>query len=193
MGSSGDSGGNPSALYQNAAPMDGLPIAGKDSTIGDPFDYGKFQNFLPDLPSDGSKAPSATGLTADMLQFKSPRGGVGAAIQSAVDGGSGDKPAVGGAGDMLGTKAGGTGGSIGTGVGAGAGSAAASNVLPDPLAAAAGTGTGDALGDYGSQIQALRNALAKMQADSANVARNYNSEQLNPVSQFNSAGYSGAD
>ena len=73
MGSGGGGGGNPALLTQNAAPMQGLPIAGKDSTIGNPADYGQFQSFLPDIPKDG-QAPMATGLTPDMLKFKAPNG-----------------------------------------------------------------------------------------------------------------------
>jgi hypothetical protein len=54
--------------------MEGLPIAGKDSTIGSPFEYGKFQSFLPDLATDGGPNPMAKGLTSDMFQYKSPSG-----------------------------------------------------------------------------------------------------------------------
>jgi hypothetical protein len=76
MGSGGGGGGgNPGLLTQNAAPMQGLPIAGKDSTIGSPYDYGKFQNFLPDIPAEGP-APSATGLKPDMFTYRSPSGKV---------------------------------------------------------------------------------------------------------------------
>jgi hypothetical protein len=79
MGGDSGGGGNPAALYQNAAPMEGLPIAGKDSTIGSPFEYGQYQSFLPDLPSadqmkEGMRAPSATGINSDMMKFKSPSG-----------------------------------------------------------------------------------------------------------------------
>jgi len=74
MGSGGGGGGgNPALLMQNAAPMQGLPVAGKDSTIGSPYEYGKFQNFLPDIPAEGP-APSATGLRPDMFQYRSPSG-----------------------------------------------------------------------------------------------------------------------
>lgn len=76
MGSGGGGGGNPQALYQNAAPMGGLPIVGKDSSaVGNPYDYGKFQNFLPDAGSDG-KYPVARGLSPDMFTYKSPSGTV---------------------------------------------------------------------------------------------------------------------
>lgn len=75
MGSSKGGGGNPAALSMAAAPMPGLPIAGKDSTIGNPFEYGKFQNFLPDIPAAGEgPAPSATGLTKEMFLYRSPSG-----------------------------------------------------------------------------------------------------------------------
>ena len=46
----------------------------QSGAVSDPFDYGKFQNFLPDIPSDGSKAPLAHGLTPDMFTYKSPGG-----------------------------------------------------------------------------------------------------------------------
>ena len=74
MGSSGGGGGgNPALLSQNAAPMGDLPIAGKNSTIGSPFEYGKFQNFLPDIQAEGEN-PMATGLRPEMFQYKSPSG-----------------------------------------------------------------------------------------------------------------------
>ena len=74
MGSDGGGGGgNPALLMQGGTPMPGLPVAGKDSNIGDPYDYGKFQNFLPDIPAEG-KAPSATGLRPDMFKYRSPSG-----------------------------------------------------------------------------------------------------------------------
>ena len=81
MGSDGGGGGNPQALYQNAAPMEGLPIAGKDSTIGSPYEYGKFQNFLPDIKADGPN-DMATGLCPDMFMYKSPSGVVAQSDQS---------------------------------------------------------------------------------------------------------------
>jgi len=71
MGSGGGGGGDPSALQRTAAPAPGLPISGKDSTIGDPFDYGKFQSFLPNAPSEGP-ADTATGLKAPMFDYRSP-------------------------------------------------------------------------------------------------------------------------
>ena len=82
MGSGGGGGGDPSALQRTAAPAPGLPISGKDSTIGDPYEYGKFQSFLPDIPNDGSAAPSAHGLQNDMFMYKSPSGVVAQSDQS---------------------------------------------------------------------------------------------------------------
>ena len=86
MGSSGGGSGNPNLLNQNADPMPGLPVAGKDSTIGDPFQYGKFQSFLPDATAAGG--PLAHGLTPGMFNYNSPGtpaaaqpGGVGNQIQ----------------------------------------------------------------------------------------------------------------
>jgi hypothetical protein len=84
MTSSGDSGGNPAALLQGGTPMPGLPIAGQGGGIGDPYQYGQFQNFLPDIPSEGP-APSATGLRPDMFQYKKPNGGVDPQIQQLRD------------------------------------------------------------------------------------------------------------
>ena len=74
MGSGGGGGGgNPAALYMNSKPMEGLPIAGKDSTIGSPFEYGKFQNFLPDVKAEGPN-DMATGLRPEMFKYRSPSG-----------------------------------------------------------------------------------------------------------------------
>jgi hypothetical protein len=53
--------------------MPGLPIAGADSTVGNPFEYGKFQSFLPDLAPEG-RNPMATGLRPEMLQYEAPSG-----------------------------------------------------------------------------------------------------------------------
>jgi hypothetical protein len=61
------------AMQQAAQPMAGLPIAGKDSATGDPYDYGKFQNFLPDVKATGPN-DSATGLRPDMFTYRGPDG-----------------------------------------------------------------------------------------------------------------------
>ena len=74
MSSSGDgSGGYFPGMFGAATPMPGLPIAGKDSAIGDPYEYGKFQNFLPDIKAEG-RNDNATGLRPDMFIYKSPSG-----------------------------------------------------------------------------------------------------------------------
>jgi len=75
MSSSGGGDGGIGALLamQAANPMPGLPVAGANSTIGDPYDYGKFQNFLPDIQAEGQN-PSATGLRPDMFVYRSPKG-----------------------------------------------------------------------------------------------------------------------
>lgn len=75
MGSSGGGGGgNPAYLYMGADnPMPGLPVAGKDSTIGSPYEYGKFQSFLPEIKAEGQN-DMATGLRPEMFQYKSPSG-----------------------------------------------------------------------------------------------------------------------
>jgi hypothetical protein len=94
MGSDGGGGsGNPALLLQGGTPMPGLPVAGKDSNIGDPYDYGKFQNFLPDIPAEG-RAPSATGLRPDMFKYRSPSG--------IIDPGSNSGDSSGGSGDVTG-------------------------------------------------------------------------------------------
>jgi hypothetical protein len=54
-------------------PIPGLPVAGANSTIGSPYEYGKFQNFLPDVQASGPN-PSATGLRPDMFTYRSPSG-----------------------------------------------------------------------------------------------------------------------
>ena len=71
MGSSGgDSGG--SGQMPPGVPMPGLPIAGQGADI-DPYNYGEFQNFLPDIKAEGQN-PNATGLRPDMFAYKSPDG-----------------------------------------------------------------------------------------------------------------------
>ena len=80
MGSDGGGGGNPALLQMGGVPMGGLPIAGQGANI-DPFKYGKFQNFLPDVPSQadfdaGARAPSAQGLTQEMFKYRGPDGSV---------------------------------------------------------------------------------------------------------------------
>jgi hypothetical protein len=54
--------------------MQGLPIAGQEDAIGSPYEYGQFQSFLPDVGDGSSPNPMATGLTRDMLEFRSPTG-----------------------------------------------------------------------------------------------------------------------
>ena len=87
--SGGDDGGLSSLLAMQAAqPMPGLPVAGKDSTIGDPYEYGKFQNFLPDIKAEGQN-DMATGLRPNMFNYTKPNpgGGVlpGTSLSSAND------------------------------------------------------------------------------------------------------------
>lgn len=75
MGSS-DSGGYSGPISSPVGPpIPGLPVAGADSNIGDAYKYGKFQNFLPDIASSGPN-PMATGLRPEMLEYRSPGGGV---------------------------------------------------------------------------------------------------------------------
>jgi hypothetical protein len=85
MGSS-DSGGYSGPIASAVGPpIPGLPVAGADSNIGDAYKYGKFQSFLPDLAASGPN-PMATGLRPEMLEYKSPGGGV----QQGGGGGGGD-------------------------------------------------------------------------------------------------------
>jgi len=73
MGSSGGGGGgNPAHLMNNAAPMQGLPVAGANGAVSDPFTYGKYQSFLPNPVAEGPN-PMATGLRPDMFNYRSPR------------------------------------------------------------------------------------------------------------------------
>lgn len=90
MGSSGGGGGGGAgmmALMNQGRPMPGLPIAGSGANI-DPYDYGKFQNFLPDIKAEGQN-DMATGLRPDMFTYRSPSGkvdpGMGDQIQGLRD------------------------------------------------------------------------------------------------------------
>jgi hypothetical protein len=77
MGSSGSGAGNPAFLSQGGTPIPGLPIAGQGAPNDNPRNFGSFQNFLPDIPPAGQgPAPLARGLTAEMLQYRSPQGTV---------------------------------------------------------------------------------------------------------------------
>jgi len=89
MGSSGGGGGGyyPGA-YGAASPMPGLPVAGADSTIGDPYEYGKFQNFLPDIKAEGIN-DMATGLRPHMFNYTKPNPGGGVLPGNSLAGGGG--------------------------------------------------------------------------------------------------------
>jgi hypothetical protein len=71
--SSGDASGLAALLTTHGAatPMPNLPIAGSGSSVGDPFKYGKFQSFLPDIKPSGPN-PSATGLRPEMFEYRAP-------------------------------------------------------------------------------------------------------------------------
>lgn len=70
MTSSGDGGGG-YYPFSAATPQPGLPVAGSSSVIGDPYQYGKFQNFLPDIKGQGPN-PMATGLKPEMFNYVKP-------------------------------------------------------------------------------------------------------------------------
>lgn len=75
MGSSGGGSANPAYLSQGGAPIPNLPIAGQGAPNDNPRNFGSFQSFLPDIPPAGQgPAPLAHGLTAEMLQYRSPQG-----------------------------------------------------------------------------------------------------------------------
>jgi hypothetical protein len=78
MGSSGGGGGGGyyPGMFGSATPMPGLPVAGAGSTIGDPYEYGKFQNFLPDIKAEGQN-DMATGLRPSMFNYTKPNPGGG--------------------------------------------------------------------------------------------------------------------
>lgn len=72
----GGSGGDAPYVPPNATPISGVPIAGQGGTAGggsnvNPYDYGRYQSFLPDIPAEGA-APSAGGLTSDMFRYEAP-------------------------------------------------------------------------------------------------------------------------
>lgn len=72
----GGSGGDAPYVPPNATPIAGVPIAGQGGTGGggsnvNPYDYGMYQSFLPDIPAEGM-APSAGGLTSDMFRYEAP-------------------------------------------------------------------------------------------------------------------------
>ncbi len=73
MTSSGDSYQGPISSPVGPA-IPGLPVAGADSTVGDPFTYGKFQSFLPE-PKGSGPNDMATGLRPEMLEYRSPTHG----------------------------------------------------------------------------------------------------------------------
>jgi len=88
MGSSG--GGGDSGLIgllsqaRAGTPMPGLPVAGSANAVGDPFEYGKFQNFLPEPKATGPN-DMATGLRPEMFQYKKPNGVVDPEVQGLRD------------------------------------------------------------------------------------------------------------
>ena len=72
MGGGSDDGGYNPAMFQQASPIPGVPVAGsgKSSAGGDssdPYNYGKYQSFLP-----GPGGGSAYGLTDDMFKYRTP-------------------------------------------------------------------------------------------------------------------------
>ena len=67
-----------------ATPMPGLPVAGQDSSVGDPHEYGTFQSFLPEIQAEG-RNPSATGLRPEMFEYRRPSGVVDPEVQDLRD------------------------------------------------------------------------------------------------------------
>jgi hypothetical protein len=94
-GGSSDGGIGALLAMQAAQPMPGLPVAGKDSATGDPYEYGQFQNFLPDVKATGQN-DVATGLRPDMFAYRKPNPGGGAGNTL---GGGAAAPAAGGGAD----------------------------------------------------------------------------------------------
>jgi len=106
MGSSGGSA-NPMFLSQGGRPMPGLPIAGQGAPNDNPRNFGSFQEFLPEIspagrsgnqimPAGQGPNPSATGLTSEMFQYRSPQG----AVVPGGGGGSAAGAGAAGAGDI---------------------------------------------------------------------------------------------
>lgn len=74
MGGGSDDGGYNPAMFQQATPYPGVPVAGSSGKTGngnadgsDPYNYGKYQSFLP-----GPGGGSAMGLTDDMFTYRTP-------------------------------------------------------------------------------------------------------------------------
>jgi hypothetical protein len=144
MGSSGSGSGNPMFLSQGGQPIPGLPIAGQGAPNDNPRNFGTFQNFLPDIPPAGQgPAPLARGLTAEMLQYKSPQGNIApneiaslrqqlAALQAqAGSGGGGGGGSGGGGGGGSGSSGGGN-GQFGAARGGGGAAVNSAGVIYDP-------------------------------------------------------------
>jgi hypothetical protein len=65
-GGSDDGGGYNPAMFNQASPMPGVPVSSAGGSGGtDPYNYGKYQSFLP-------VAGSAHGLTDDMFKYRTP-------------------------------------------------------------------------------------------------------------------------
>ena len=112
MGSSGGSA-NPAFLSQGGRPIPGLPIAGQGAPNDNPRNFGSFQEFLPEIspagrsgyqimPAGQGPNPSATGLTSEMFQYRSPQGAVAPSGGGSTAGasGAGAGSGGGGAGDI---------------------------------------------------------------------------------------------
>ena len=82
-GGGGDGGGMMALMRGGGTPMPGLPIAGSSDANIDPYTYGQFQNFLPDIKAEGQN-DMATGLRPDMFNYQKPGGG---AVDAAGGGG----------------------------------------------------------------------------------------------------------
>ena len=91
MGSSGESSSG-GGYQPPGAPAPGLPVAGAaGGAAADPYSYGKFQNFLPEVTGEGPN-PMAKGLTPDMFDYKPPGAGGGGAGMTLPPVGGGGPP-----------------------------------------------------------------------------------------------------
>ena len=73
-------GGGGQQAFGSATPMADVPISGGPGMAPDPTNYGRFQSFRPKSGSDAS----ATGLTPEMFQYRTPQEVLGGASGGAA-------------------------------------------------------------------------------------------------------------